>query len=95
MARQAALRVPGVSSLDNGPTGLFACGEGGRRVNGVVCAALSEDAYEISLRLVCDPVPLAELSERVRAGIDRAAADAGIGLERVHVHIADLTEAMP
>jgi hypothetical protein len=93
LARDAALRVPGVLGTDTGPMGLFVTVDGGQRVEGVMCMATSGDGYEVSLRLVCALVPLLTLGELVRTAVRRTAALAGIELESVSVHVAALTGA--
>ena len=57
--------------------------DGGERLEGVSCIAAPGGGYDVSLRLVCDLVPLHPLGELVRAAVGRAAATAGIELERV------------
>lgn len=87
LARDAALRIPGVAGTDGGPSGRFVTVGDGQRVAGVTCVACA-DGYEVALRLVCELVPLAELGERVRAAVQRSAA--GLPLESVSVHVACL-----
>jgi hypothetical protein len=89
VVRDAALRVPGVAGTDVGPLGAFMTGaDDGERLEGVSCIAAPGGGYDVSLRLVCDLVPLHPLGELVRAAVGRAAATAGIKLERVGVHFA-------
>jgi hypothetical protein len=91
LARDAALRVAGVAGTDIGPLGAFVTGAGdGERVEGVICVAVKGGGYDVSLRLVCGLVPLHPLGERVRTAVNRAAAIAGVKLERVSVHFAEL-----
>jgi hypothetical protein len=92
LARAAALRIPAVTGTDTGPIGTFLTAGGGERVNGVLCVATKAGGYEVSLRLICSPVPLTALGEQVRAAVTRASQLADIPLDKVNVHIADVTE---
>ena len=92
LARDAALRVPGVVGTDPGPAGLFVTVDRGGRLEGVMCVATKSGGYEISLRLVCGLVPLLALGERVKTAVGRTATNAGIALESVGVHVAALVE---
>lgn len=92
LAREAALRVPGVTGTDLGPMGLFVTVGGGERLEGVICAATRDGGYEVSLGLVCQLVPLLTLGEQVKAAVTRTANLAGIRLESVSVNVADLAE---
>ncbi len=95
-ARQAALTVRGVRGMDAGPAGMFMTGAGdGERLVGVMCVAVPEGGYEVSLRLVADLVALRPLGERVRAAVVRVAGFSGIGLADVVVHFADLSTEEP
>lgn len=87
LARETALRVPGVVATDTGPMGLFITVGGGQRLEGVVCAA-AKGGYEVSLRLVCALVSLPQLGKEVTAAVTASAAQAGIPLECVNVHVA-------
>jgi hypothetical protein len=87
LARDAALRVPGVAGTDAGRTGRFVTVGDGQHLPGVLCVA-GTGGYDVSLRLVCELVPLAELGERVRAAVRRSAA--GLPLESVSIHVAGL-----
>jgi hypothetical protein len=90
-AREAALRVPGVTGTDAGPLGAFMTGTGdGERLGGVSCIAAPGGGYDVSLRLACDLVPLYPLGERVRAAVGSAAASRDVDLDRVSVHFAEL-----
>ncbi len=93
LAREAALRVPGVVTTDTGPMGLFVTVGGGERLEGVICAATPEGGYEVSLRLVCELVPLLALGEQVKHAVTRTAALSGIGLASIDVHVAALAGA--
>ncbi len=90
LARDAALRVPGVVGTDTGPVSLFITVGGGERLEGVICAATRDGGYEVSLRLVCDLVPLLALGEQVKGAVTQTAIRAGIALDIVDVHIASL-----
>lgn len=90
LARDAALRVPGVVGTDTGRIGMFLTVGGGERLEGVLCVAAKNGGYEVTLRLVCALVPLLELSEQVKAAVRRTAARAGIVLESVSVVVAEL-----
>ncbi|MGI8713709.1 MAG: hypothetical protein ACR2NR_11105 [Solirubrobacteraceae bacterium] len=90
LAREASLRVPGVVDSDTGPMGLFITVGEGERLEGVICAATRDGGYEVSLRLVCELVPLLALGEQVKGAVTRSAALAGIALDRVDVHVAAL-----
>lgn len=90
LARDAALRVPGVVGTDTGVNGVFVTVGGGERLEGVICAATTDGGYELSLRLVCELVPLVALGERVKAAVQRAATLVGIGVDSVSVHVAAL-----
>lgn len=90
LARDAALRVPGVAGADAGPDGRFVTVGDGQRLAGVMCVA-STGGYDVSLRLVCELVPFVELGKSVRTAVRRATA--GFPLESVSVHVAGLTGA--
>jgi hypothetical protein len=90
LARDTALRVPGVMRADAGPAGLFVTTGEGERLEGVTCVAASGGGYEVSLRLVCGMVPLLRLADQVRATVSSSAARAGIAVTSVTVHITDL-----
>lgn len=87
LAREASLRVPGVVGTDTGPMGLFITVGGGQRLEGVVCVS-AKGGYEVSLRLVCALVPLPPLAEQVTAAVTASAAEAGLPLESVSLHVA-------
>ena len=92
LARDAALRVSGVVATDPGPTGMFVTVDGGTRLEGVLCVATKGGSYEITLRLICRLVPLLGLSEQVKAAVRRSADVAGLPVESVSVHVAELTD---
>jgi hypothetical protein len=96
LSRDAALNVPGVAATVSGPTGLFVTAGDQQRVEGVRCtAANGSGAYDVSLRLCCELVPLLALGEAVRISIRRTATAAGIALAQVSVLIADVVEPEP
>ena len=90
LARDAALRTPGVAATDIGPTGTFITVAGSDRVEGVICVATTNGGYEVTLRLVCQLVPLPQLGEQIKAAIATAAAIARIQVDSVGVHVAGL-----
>jgi hypothetical protein len=92
LARDAALRVSGVVATDSGPNGLFVTVDGGERLEGVLCVATRDGSYEITLRLICRLVPLLALSAQVKAGVRRTADVAGLPVQSVSVHVAELTD---
>lgn len=94
LARDAALRVPGVASVGPRPAPGRATLDGGERLEGVVSAAEPGGRYGVSLYLGVEPVPLHELADRVRAAAAAAAERHGLGAELgpVHVVIDDLAE---
>ena len=89
-ARDAALSVPGVAGTNAGSLGLFVTAEDKQSVDGVVCAASAEGGYDISLRLICELVPLQGLGERVRREVRRAALASGTRAHSIDVHIVDI-----
>ena len=88
LARDAALRIPGVVGTDTGPIGMFITVGGGERLEGVICVATKNGGYEVTLRLICAVVPLPKLGEQVKAAVAATAAEAGIPLDSVSVHVA-------
>lgn len=92
LAREATLRVAGVVGTDTGPDGMFITVGGGERLEGVLCVATKDGGYEVTLRLVCQLVPLLALSEQVQAAVMRVTARAEIPVDSVSVHIAALDE---
>jgi hypothetical protein len=98
LARETALGTPGVVDLDAGPTGMFCTVGAGHRIGGVTCSTAPEGGFDLSLRLVCELVPLYAVADRVRAGIEAAATEAGavgqpLVVQSVTILIADLAEA--
>jgi hypothetical protein len=88
----AAFAVPGVLGADAGPQGAFVTETAaGDRLPGVSCVAASPGGYDVSLRLVCGLVALYPLGERIRTAVMRAATLAGVTVQSVSVHFADLT----
>ncbi len=92
LALDAARAVPGVADTDAGPTGLFFTAGGGERLNGVTCAVAPEGGYDVSLRLVCELVPLPVLAERVRLAVLSVGAQAGIAVQSVNVAITGVLD---
>jgi len=92
-ARAVALGTSGVVGMDAGPMGLLVTEGGGERLEGVLCVATRHGGYEVSVGLVCELVPLLALGERIKSGVGRAAATAGIALESVSVHVAEIRAA--
>ena len=62
------------------------------RVDGVVCVALPDGRYQVSIHLVAAMVPLPPLADAVRARVERDAALAGLAdrLGRVDVAVEDV-----
>lgn len=90
LAVRAALRIPGVMRTDTGRLGTFVAAGGGRRVEGVICAAAPEGGYEVALQLVCGVVSLPEVGRQVRRAVAISAAAAGIAVADVSVHVSDV-----
>jgi hypothetical protein len=100
VARAAALATRGVIRLDSGRTTLRMTASAGLRVDGVVCVALPDGRYQVSIYLVAAMVALRPLADAVRARVERDVALAGLAdrLGRVDVAIEDVqvqTEARP
>ncbi len=95
LAARAATAVPGVVDLQTGPLGLRMTGGAGRRIDGVVVAALADGRYEVDLHLVCGLVALPPLADRVRTAVFEAAVAAGVGeaVGTVHVRIEDISHS--
>jgi len=92
LVRDVALTITGVAALDDGPAGRFMTVGGGERIGGVRCVAAPEGGYDVSLRLVCELVPLRDVADRVRAAVTEAARTAELELATVTITIADVTE---
>jgi hypothetical protein len=94
LARDAALRVPGVASVGPRAAPDQATLDGDQRLEGVVAAAEPGGRYGLSLYLGVEPVPLHDLGERVRAAVGKAAERDGLGSELgpVDVVIHDVVE---
>jgi hypothetical protein len=92
VAREAALASPGVAGLDAGTVGAFATVGGGHRVAGVTCSTAPEGGYDLSLRLVCELVPLHAVADGVRVAIERAATEAQLTVQTVTITVADVAE---
>ena len=100
VARAAALATRGVARLDAGPAGMSITASGGLRVDGVVCTALADGHYQVSVHLVAGMVALRPLADAVRARVERDVAAAGLAdrLGPVDVAVVDVetgTEARP
>lgn len=100
LARAAALATRGVVGLDAGREGIRMTASEGLRVDGVVCAALPDGTYQVSVHLVAAIVALRPLADAVRARIERDVAIAGLTdqLGPVDVAVEDIqvrTEARP
>ena len=65
---------------------------GGLRVDGVVCAALPDGRYQLSVHLVAAMVALRPLADAVRARVERDVANAGLAdrLGPVDVAVEDI-----
>jgi hypothetical protein len=91
VALTAALGMPGVLAAQAGPLGTPVTEtSAGERLEGVSCVAAPAGGYDVSLRIICGLVALQPLGERIRAAVMRAAAIAGITVQSVSVHFADL-----
>ena len=92
VARAAALATRGVLGLDAGRAGLRMTASGGLRVDGVVCAALPDGRYQLSVHLVAAMVALRPLADAVRARVERDVANAGLAdrLGPVDVAVEDV-----
>ena len=93
LARAAALATPGVIGLDAGRTGIRMTASEGLRVDGVVCAALSDERYQLSVHLVAAMVALRPLADAVRARVQRDVAIAGLAdrLGPVDIAVEDVS----
>lgn len=78
LARAAALATGGVVGLDAGPAGRRMTASDGLRVDGVVCAALGDGRYHVSVHLVAGMVALRPLADSVRTRVERDVALAGL-----------------
>lgn len=92
VARAAALATGGVVGLDAGRTGMRMTASEGLRVDGVVCAALGDGRYQVSVHLVAAMVALRPLADAVRARVERDVAIAGLSdrLGPVDVAVEDV-----
>jgi hypothetical protein len=93
-ALSAALMADGVVSGTAGRLGTHVTRAGAELLPGVSVSAQAEDRYRVSLFLVCRPVALHPLAERVRAQVLAAAELAGLAdrLGSVSVRIEDVLE---
>ena len=78
VARAAALAVRGVVGLASGRAGMRMTASAGLRVDGVVCVALPDGRYQVSVHLVAAMVALRPLADAVRARVERDVATAGL-----------------
>ncbi len=91
VALTAALGVPGVLAAQTDPLGTRVTEtSAGERLEGVSCVAAPAGGYDVSLRLICGLVALQTLGERIRAAVMRAGVIAGITVQSVSVHFAEL-----
>ena len=100
VARAAALATGGVVGLEAGQAGMRITASAGLRVDGVVCAALPDGRFQVSVHLVAAMVALHPLADAVRARVERDVATAGLAdrLGPVDVAVEDVqapTEARP
>lgn len=94
----AALSVDGVTGLHPGPlTGARVGAPGGAPLPGVTAIGRTDGRYDLALHLVARPTVFAELADRIRAAVEKAARRAGVAdaLGRVDVAFADLDVAGP
>lgn len=92
LARDTALRVPGVVGTDAGPSGMVITEGAQQRLEGVLCVATKDGGYDITLRLVCGLVPLLALGESVQTAVRRSAHRAGVSIGDVDVQVAAILE---
>lgn len=92
LARDAALRVPGVVGTDAGPSGVLITEGARQRLEGVLCVATKDGGYDVTLRLVCGLVPLLALGDAVQATVRRAADLAALPVDSVDVQVAAVVE---
>lgn len=78
LASAAALATRGVVGLDAGRTGMQVTASAGLRVDGVVCTALGDGRYHMSVHLVAGMVALRPLADSVRTRVAREVALAGL-----------------
>jgi hypothetical protein len=100
VAGAAALATRGVVGLDAGRAGMHMTASAGLRVDGVVCAAVPDGRYQVSIHLVAAMVALRPLGDAVRARVERDVAVAGLAgrLGPVDVAVEDVqapTEERP
>ncbi|MCA1700871.1 MAG: hypothetical protein LC790_18990 [Actinobacteria bacterium] len=92
LARAAALGTPGVLGLDAGRAAMRMTASEGLRVDGVMCAALPDGRYQLSVHLVAAMVALRPLAVAVRTRVERDVAIAGLAdrLGPVDVAVEDV-----
>ena len=95
VARAAALATRGVVGLDAGPARMSMTASQGLRVDGVVCVALPDGRYQVSVHLVAAMVALRPLADAVRTRVERDAAVAGLAdrLGPVDIAVEDVEVA--
>jgi len=94
-AREAAFAVPGVTGSDARTLGVHVTEAGSTgRLEGVICAATTAGGYAVSLRLICQPVPLHPLAHEIRTAVEASVAQAlpESALEGVNIAFVDLAE---
>ena len=91
-ALSAALAVDGVVGATAGRLRIHVTPAGGELLEGITVAAEETGRYSVDLFLVCRPVALRPLAERVRGRVHRSVALAGLEaqLGAVGVHIEDV-----
>ncbi len=88
MGLRAALLLPGVVEGDSGPLRLHATGAGnGQRLDGVTVAAVGEQGYDLSLRLIARPVDLPALADRIREAVAVMAESEGLGTSLLSIDV--------
>jgi hypothetical protein len=92
VAREVALAAAGVADLDAGPAGTFCTAGAAHRVAGVTCTASPDGGFDLSLRLVCELVPLHAVANRVRRRIQTAAGHQQLEVASITILIANVVE---
>jgi len=95
-ALSAALAVDGVVAGTAGRRGAHVTPAGVELLQGVTVAAEGAGRYSVDLFLICRPVALSPLADRIREQVREATVEAGLGtrLGAVGVHVEDV-EATP
>lgn len=83
---EAAAPGPGVASLREGLGDM-----------GVAVVAAPGGGYEVTVRVVAEPVPLTPMGDEVRARVEAAVAEAGLSgeLASVTAEVVDIVELSP